>query len=40
MQLLLTEKVMFGIPVVVEVYAKRTHNIQNITIPSSEEGNF
>ncbi|XP_078111450.1 interleukin-17 receptor C isoform X1 [Sander vitreus] len=38
-KLLLTEKVTFGISVVVEVYAysKRTHNIQNITIPSSEE---
>ncbi|XP_028439115.1 uncharacterized protein LOC114558969 [Perca flavescens] len=36
-KLLLIEKVTFGSPVVVEVYSKRTHNIQNITIPSSEE---
>ncbi|XP_071332727.1 interleukin-17 receptor C isoform X2 [Trachinotus anak] len=39
MQLLLTEKVMFGSPVVVQVYAhsKGTYNIQNVTIPSLEE---
>lgn len=35
MQLLLTEKVMFGSLVVVQV---DTHDHQNITIPSLEEG--
>ncbi|XP_023285288.1 uncharacterized protein LOC111672188 isoform X1 [Seriola lalandi dorsalis] len=37
MQLLLTEKVMFGSPVVVQVYAHPTYHIQNVTIPSLEE---
>ncbi|XP_040922339.1 uncharacterized protein wu:fl23c11 [Toxotes jaculatrix] len=39
MQLLLTEKVTFGNPVVVQVYARSdgTHSIQNITVPSLEE---
>ncbi|XP_040007821.1 interleukin-17 receptor C isoform X2 [Xiphias gladius] len=38
-QLLLTEEVTFGSPVVVHVYAhsKGTHNIQSITVPSLEE---
>ncbi|XP_054465296.1 uncharacterized protein wu:fl23c11 [Anoplopoma fimbria] len=38
-KLLLTEKTMFGSPVVVHVYghSKGTDNIQNITIPSLEE---
>lgn len=35
MQLLLTEEVRFGIPVVVLVGAR---HIQNITVPSLEEG--
>ena len=40
MQLLLAEKVPLGDPVVVHVYAhsKGTDHIQNITIPSLEEG--
>ncbi|GAA6216405.1 uncharacterized protein LOC108900203 isoform X1 [Lates japonicus] len=36
-KLLLTEKVMFGSPVVVQADSKATHIVQNITIPSLEE---
>lgn len=40
MQLLLTEKVTLGIPVVVHVDAQsnEAHHIQNITVPSLEDG--
>lgn len=38
MQLLLTEKVMYGIPVVVHVDSHGAHIIENITVPSLEEG--
>lgn len=38
MQLLLTEKVMFGSPVVVQADSKAAHIVKNITIPSLEEG--
>lgn len=38
MQLLLTEKVMYGSPVVVHVDSHGAHIIENITVPSLEEG--
>lgn len=40
MQLLLTEGVLLGTPVVVQVHthSEETYHVQNITIPSLEEG--
>lgn len=40
MQLLLTEKVMYGIPVVVlvDAHSHGEHNTESITVPSLEEG--
>lgn len=40
MQLCLTEKVMYGAPVVVHVdaHSRGALNIENITVPSLEEG--
>lgn len=42
LQLLLTEKVMFGIPIVVQVDTQSygAYNIANITVPSLEEGKY
>lgn len=42
LQLLLTERVMFGVPVVVQVNSQSQGpaNIADITVPSLEEGKF